>query len=879
MTPLCCSKSHVSSNGSHERDCCLFPTTMVWPLTLTRAVSFKKIIHASPDTVLKLLHDPNVLFTGNPLITDVISDPSNPSAYTVTDRLVVLGYFKTQVKYKCRLSFLEDGVDTDVVAGLGTKSKGQYRVRDGENGTTVLSEDATIEGLCFLISYIVKTMSAAHEDVLENLGAKAENRSNRQMKDFTNLKSSGHPTISFIVVILTALIVRYLYPASFGIPLYMLFVGMVSVIYWFKAASDPYGLFHLALNKLPGDDDNVPPKTEWLNMGFWQNTDVFPQACAALAMKLTQAAQCKTGDRILGIFSTPDCAAQLDKGVSMIDVGHGTGESVMLLLSEPSMPRPSSITGITSLPAHHRRTQERVDRLLSSQTDPLPDVWLHLGDAVCQSERATPDHPLAPSAKTTFDRILALDCAYHFDTRRTFLQQSLRKLAPGGRIALADICFDPDIVLRSRKAWLMSSLLRLMPKENMVSSEGYKTQMVDMGYVDVQVEDITKDVFPGFVRFLKGRGMGWRMFGWVIEWYGGMGAQFIVVSGMNVRGYEERSSPKPHTVYRIEIHAHVRSWQMWRRYSEFDQLHTQLTKSVGAPPPVSLPPKHSFSLIRSHTHSNILDQRRGGLENYLRAIIGAKEDKWRESFAFKDFLGVPISRQGGGPPTHFTSATWLDEHIELQTRIRAIRADINKRDALSDRGDVGASHKANVTAKAKLPGLSARISTLEKGLNELGMSGISEGELQRRSDMVARLRDDHEKLTRMVTAARQTSRPTPGQSSYANAAPESDREALLSTSNLKPVTRVFGAKQVPQETEQTRPLDDHGILGLQQVQMQQQDEQLSQLTTILQRQKQLGMAIGNEIGSQIELLDDLSNEVDRVGGKLTTTNRQLNRLG
>ncbi|KAF8078562.1 syntaxin [Lyophyllum atratum] len=346
------------------------------------------------------------------------------------------------------------------------------------------------------------------------------------------------------------------------------------------------------------------------------------------------------------------------------------------------------------------------------------------------------------------------------------------------------------------------------------------------------------------------------------------------IQAVYIRGHEERTTPKPHTVYRIEIQAHVRSWQMWRRYSEFDDLHTEITKSVGSPP-ASLPPKHKFSLMRSRTDTKVLEERRTGLEEYLRAIISAKEEKWRESFAFKDFLGVPR----GPAATQFTSSTWLDEHIEIQTRMRAVRADINKRDALSDRGDVGASHQANVSAKAKLAGLSARIATLEKGLEGLAMSGISEGELQRRFDMVARVRDDHEKLTRMVTVARQAVRPTSGQSGQVNVVSESDREALLGTNVLKPITRVFGVKEPPKETEQTRPLDDHGLLGFQQLQMQEQDQQLSQLTTIIQRQKQLGLAISNEIGSQIELLDDLSNEVDRVGGKLTTTNRQLNRLG
>ena len=32
----------------------------------------------------------------------------------------------------------------------------------------------------------------------------------------------------------------------------------------------PYGLWHLSLNKLPGESDEELPKTEWLNMGYWK---------------------------------------------------------------------------------------------------------------------------------------------------------------------------------------------------------------------------------------------------------------------------------------------------------------------------------------------------------------------------------------------------------------------------------------------------------------------------------------------------------------------------------------------------------------------------------------------------------------------------------
>lgn len=385
------------------------------------------------------------------------------------------------------------------------------------------------------------------------------------------------------------------------------------------------------------------------------------------------------------------------------------------------------------------------------------------------------------------------------------------------------------------------------------------------------------------------------------------------IQAVYVRGHEERIEPKPHVVFRIDIQAHVRSWQMWRRYSEFADLHTELTKSVGAPPPSPLPPKHAFAMLRSPKNETLLEERRAGLETYLRAIVSAKDSRWLDAFALRDFLGIPIGKHqqqqqqatsgsgggggGGGDLAGvgkdgrflFTSSTWLDEHLDLQSRVREIRADVNKRDAFAERGDVGGAHATNVQAKKKLAGVLTRVGTLVSGLDALVVqSGMSEGELQRRTDMVARLQDDCEKLAKMLTVA---SRQHQTSSSARNIS--SDRAALFgsgsgagasaggqpSSVSSKPIARVFGVPQPPKETEETRPLDDHGVLQLQQAKMDLQDAQLSQLTAILQRQKHLGNAINSELAQHIELLDGLHNDTERVGGKLTAAKKQLNRLG
>jgi regulator of vacuolar morphogenesis len=361
-------------------------------------------------------------------------------------------------------------------------------------------------------------------------------------------------------------------------------------------------------------------------------------------------------------------------------------------------------------------------------------------------------------------------------------------------------------------------------------------------------------------------------------------AVMTAIQAVFVPGHEERSHPKPHTVFRIEIKANVRSWQIWRRYSEFADLHTELVKSTGSAPPHPLPPKQSFSMLRSRGGEKMLDDRRRGLEMYLRAIISSTDDRWREHIAFREFLGVPVGRQTKSQdahPTRFTVSSWLDEHLDLQSCIRDVRADINKRVTLSDRGDVNGALKANMSAKQKLAGVLTRIGRLGEGLRE---QGISDGEMQRRTDMVARLQDDCEKLGQMVSRVNlpATSSPSEASSRQRHVTLRSDKEELLGgASTSKPIMRVFGAAQAtaPQETNETRPLDDRGVLQLQLAQMEEQDAQVTQLATILRRQRQLGEAIGAEIDLQNEMLDDLTTNVDRFGGKLAAAKKDLNRVG
>ena len=72
-------------------------------------------------------------------------------------------------------------------------------------------------------------------------------------------------------------------------------------------------------------------------------------------------------------------------------------------------------------------------------------------------------------------------------------------------------------------------------------------------------------------------------------------------------------------------------WVCWKRYSEFDNLHTVLC-SHGFPPTAPLPPKTLFSGLSSLSAGAGVDPRREGLQTYLRSAIdcvmnGGEDDR------------------------------------------------------------------------------------------------------------------------------------------------------------------------------------------------------------------------------------------------------------
>jgi hypothetical protein len=217
--------------------------------------------------------------------------------------------------------------------------------------------------------------------------------------------------------------------------------------------------------------------------------------------------------------------------MSTKDVGFGSGDSLLLQLQHPLLPRPKTLTGITSMATQYHRASERVNQVNHGCSLP---VMLYHGDAIWKSSAgATTPHPFNPASIGPFgqfDSILALDCAYHFSTRKLFLEQSFARLRPEtGRIALADMCFEPSGGFLGRHTALLWANALSVPSANLITISQYRSQLKCIGYDDIRVEDISAHVFPGFIAFLGSRGLLWAMFACMLRMWWKMGGRYVLV--------------------------------------------------------------------------------------------------------------------------------------------------------------------------------------------------------------------------------------------------------------------------------------------------------------------------------------------------------------
>jgi erythromycin 3''-O-methyltransferase len=212
--------------------------------------------------------------------------------------------------------------------------------------------------------------------------------------------------------------------------------------------------------------DRFPTEqTMYINLGYWRpGCAGLDEACEALADELADAAGMRAGDRVL-------------------DVGFGYADQDMHWLETR---RPELIAGLNITPKHVEVARERArERGLADRLD------LRVGSATAM-----------PFEAESFDRVVALESAFHFDTRQDFFHEALRVLRPGGTLATADIA-----LLGSAREEMdeMEASLGMMATVNWCDRDAYAQRMRDAGFTDVVVRPISDNVYPPLIEHLQGR--------------------------------------------------------------------------------------------------------------------------------------------------------------------------------------------------------------------------------------------------------------------------------------------------------------------------------------------------------------------------------------
>lgn len=110
-----------------------------------------------------------------------------------------------------------------------------------------------------------------------------------------------------------------------------------------------------------------------------------------------------------------------------------------------------------------------------------------------------------PFPPQCFDRIVALESAFHFDTREQFFHHALELLKPGGRIVLADFIARSSVGLAHRLAREIGGAAWQIPRSNLCSRKVYRDQLQAAGFSDVELQDVTGEVIEPFARFIRER--------------------------------------------------------------------------------------------------------------------------------------------------------------------------------------------------------------------------------------------------------------------------------------------------------------------------------------------------------------------------------------
>ncbi|NKF21407.1 class I SAM-dependent methyltransferase [Solimonas marina] len=191
------------------------------------------------------------------------------------------------------------------------------------------------------------------------------------------------------------------------------------------------------------------------NYGYWTRDGMtIEQAAEALTQLVASSAGLGPGDRVL-------------------DVGCGYGAGAVSYMRRC---QPDAIVGIDVTDIRIDEGQRYVARHGFAER-----IELQLGDATKMA-----------FADASFDKVVSVECAFHFDTRRDFLREAARVLVPGGTLTLTDMIprrgVDPRAYLRGRP--IPNGGICLDNLANAYDADVYAGHLREAGFTHIRIESI-----------------------------------------------------------------------------------------------------------------------------------------------------------------------------------------------------------------------------------------------------------------------------------------------------------------------------------------------------------------------------------------------------
>jgi ubiquinone/menaquinone biosynthesis C-methylase UbiE len=174
-------------------------------------------------------------------------------------------------------------------------------------------------------------------------------------------------------------------------------------------------------------------------------------------------------------------AAGIRDGSSVLDVGCGFGGTLALL---DARFQGVSLTGLNIDTRQLERAREQVR--------PRP------GNQLAFVEGNACDMPF-PDA--SFDVVLAVECIFHFPSRKRFLEEARRVLRPGGRLVISDfVPVRAFLPVLSAQELLFGEYQRRFagPVDIRYPIERYRALARESGFVSLNEDDVTENTLPTY---------------------------------------------------------------------------------------------------------------------------------------------------------------------------------------------------------------------------------------------------------------------------------------------------------------------------------------------------------------------------------------------